>query len=82
VVAEQHLYDTANLILAVIGFAILWTTSIVSMTLWLSSKFRSLERMIYIEMDKHRREDDDKFQKHGDRIIRLELKNYGFAENK
>ena len=49
--------------------------------LWLSAQFRRLERLIYIEMDKHRRDDDVQFDDHGRRIQRLELKSFGFTNS-
>ncbi len=73
--------DPANLVLAVAGFAVLWTASIISGMVWLNGKFRDIESTVYREINKHKDEDDRKFQNHGDRIIRLELRRNGFAES-
>lgn len=48
--------------------------------LWLESRFRQLEKTIYREMDKHRREDDKQFDDQGRRIQRLELNAFGFTK--
>lgn len=48
--------------------------------LWLESRFRSMEKLIYREMEKHRQDDDTKFSNHGTRIQRLELKEFGFTQ--
>ncbi len=71
--------DAAMLVLAIIGFMLTWTTSIVCLVVWLTTKFRDLEKVMYREMDKHRIEDDRQFRIQGTKIQRLELKAFGFT---
>lgn len=71
--------DTATLVLAIIGAVITWTASVISLVVWLTGKFRYLEKTIYREMDKHRREDDNQFRSQGTRIQRLEIKIFGYT---
>ena len=69
--------DSQTLILMGTIFSIAVTSA-----LWLESRFRRLERLIYIEMDKHRREDDEKFDRLGVKVQRLELKEFGFTPDR
>lgn len=71
--------ETVTLIILVLGAIVTWTTSVILLVLWLTGKFRGLEKALYREMDKHRREDDRMFDGHQTRIQRLELKTFGFA---
>lgn len=71
--------DPAALAVAVAGLMIVYTTSVVSLVIWLASKFRSLESLIFREMDKHRREDDDRFSEHAQRLQILELEKLGYT---
>lgn len=71
--------ETATLVLAIIGAVIVWTTSIIGGIIWLTGKFRGLERALYRETDKHRRENDALFTNHLVRIQRLEIKAFGFT---
>jgi len=48
--------------------------------IWLTSQFRRIEKTIYREMDKHRREDDARFHDQGVRLQRVELKAFGFTK--
>lgn len=73
------MHDTATLTLAIIGALMTWTGSVIALVMWLTGKFRSLERTIYHEMDKHRREDDRQFGSQGTRIQRLEIRAFGFT---
>ncbi len=75
------MHDTTTLVLTIIGALLTWTITMVSLASWLSGKFRDLERLVYREMDKHRREDDRQFHRHGVKIQRLELKTFGFTGN-
>lgn len=68
-----------ELMVIIIGALITWTGSVISLVIWLTSKFRYLEQTIYREMDKHRREDDKQFDDHGRKIQRLELRAFGFS---
>ena len=67
--------DSQTLVLMGTIFSIAVTSA-----LWLESRFRKLERLIYVEMDKHRREDDEKFDRLGVKVQRLELKEFGFTQ--
>lgn len=73
------MYDTSMLILAIVGSVLTWTGSIIALVIWLTGKFRELEKLVYREGDKHRREDDIRFRLHGTKIQRLELKAFGFT---
>lgn len=73
--------EPATLIVAIIGALIVWTTSVITLSMWLASKFRFLESTIYREMDKHRKEDDRQFNYQGRRIQRVELKVFGFTHS-
>lgn len=75
------MHDTATLILAILGAALTWTLTIIGFAAWLGEKFRVLERTIYREMDKHRREDDRQFNQQGTKLQRLELKVFGFTNH-
>ena len=67
------------LVLSILGALITWTGSVISLVIWLTGKFRAIEKVIYHEMDKHRREDDRQFGEHATKIQRLELKTFGFT---
>ena len=54
---------------------VLWTASVVSVVLWLSAKFRSLERLIYSEANKIMRRNSELEI----RLMRVELKVFGFT---
>lgn len=71
--------EPVTLIIAIFGAIITWTTTVVAMVLWLNGKFQYLEKTIYREMEKHRREDDAQFRAIGTRIQRMELKVFGFT---
>lgn len=59
---------------------IVYTSSVVGLVLWLSNKFRAMERTFYRELAKHNRQADDIFATYGLRIQRLELRTFGFTE--
>lgn len=65
--------DSVSLIVTIVGALFTWTCTVVSLTMWLASRFRHLEVLIYRENKKL----DDKymalFKEHGDRITVLEL---------
>lgn len=71
--------ENATLIVAIIGLIITYTGSVIFLVLWLTGKFRFLEKALYREMDKHRREDDVMFARHTGKIQRLEIKLFGFT---
>lgn len=73
------MHDTSMLILAIVGSVLTWTGSIIALVIWLTTKFRDLEKLVYREGDKHRREDAVQFKLHGTKIQRLELKAFGFT---
>lgn len=73
------MHDTATLILAIIGALILWTTSVISLVGWLLGRFRSIEKIIYVEMEKSRRANTERFEELITRVYRLELKAFGFT---
>jgi hypothetical protein len=75
----QEMNEATNLILAIFGAIMVWTSSIVGAVLWLSGKFRGVEQTIYKEMDKLRREVEARHYNINTRIQRLEIKLFGFA---
>lgn len=72
--------EVANLILSIVGFAVIWTTSIIGGVIWLNTKFRSVERAIYREDERHRKTNDARFNDLLLRVQRLELRVFGFTE--
>lgn len=64
--------DVAQLVLAIIGAVIIWTTSIIGGMIWLTNKFRNLEKTIYKEIGRVS-------YNHDTRIQRLEYKAFGFS---
>ena len=71
--------EAANLVLAIFGAIMVWTTSIIGGIIWLNGKFRSLEKAIYIESDKLRREYEHRLYNQNTRTQRLEIKVFGFS---
>lgn len=71
------MHETATLTIAIVGLVITYTASIVSLVLWLAGKFRALEATFYRELGKHRDEDTERFNEQGNRIYRLELREFG-----
>lgn len=69
----------ASIVVAIVGLVIVYTGSIISLVLWLASKFASLERTIYSEMEKHRKEDDRRFEHQSQRLQVLELRALGYT---
>ena len=53
-----------------------WTASVVSLVIWLTSKFRSLEILMYSEMKKR----DQRAAMFHDRLMILELKVLGVTQ--
>lgn len=70
-----------TIVLSILGAIVTWTGTVVALVLWLTGKFRDLEKSFYREMDLHRREDNTLFSDHGNRLQRLELKEFGFTQN-
>lgn len=69
----------AELVVAITGLVLVYTTSVVSLVLWLSAKFRALEVAFQREMDKHRDEDAERFLDHAQRLQVLELERLGYT---
>lgn len=67
--------DSATLVVTIIGATITWTTSVVALVAWLFGRFRSLEVLIYKEINAQRKDLDDI----ATRVYRLELKAFGFT---
>lgn len=67
--------EVPQLILAIIGAVVVWTTSIIGGMIWLTGKFRHLEKTIYREAAKH----SVTLYAHNTRIQRLEIKAFGFS---
>jgi len=68
--------DTAMLILAITGALFTWTLSVISLVIWLTTKFRALEIMMYSEMNKR----DQRAAMLHDRLMILELKVLGVTQ--
>lgn len=75
------MHDTATLILAIIGAVLTWTASILALAVWLTGKFRDLEKTIYREDAKHRERMDSELRDHRDRIQILELTALGVTKH-
>lgn len=75
------MHDTATLVLAIISIVIVYTTTVVSLFLWLTSKFRSVETLIFKELGKHAKYDDDRFAAQHDRLMILELSATGVTKS-
>ncbi len=73
--------ESAPLIVAIIGTLIIWTTTVASLSLWLASRFRSLEKLIYHEQNKLDQKYMALFKDHSDRIMVLELKRNGVTKS-
>jgi hypothetical protein len=69
--------ESAMLIIAICGALLTWTVSVVSLVVWLTGKFRSLEVMMYSEMNKR----DQRAQMLHDRLMVLELRVMGVTES-
>lgn len=48
---------------------------------WIESRFRRVEKIIYEEIERHRKSTDSTNADHARRIQRLELKEFGFTKN-
>ena len=71
--------ESISLGLAIFGAVLIWTTSIIGGIIWLGVKFRDVEKTIYREMYKLRREYEIKYYTHNTRIQRLEIRAFGFT---
>lgn len=62
-----------TIVSAVVGGLIVWTTTVVALTMWLSRRFRALESLIYRkinEIEKH-------YYRLHTRLYRIELRVFG-----
>ena len=50
--------------------------------IWLESRFRSVEKSFYKALQDHKTEDQTKFDNHGRRIQRAEIKIFGFGHDR
>ncbi len=71
--------STASLTLAILSALLIYTGSVISLVLWLSNRFRALERTLYKELDRRRTLSEGKFFQLGTKIQRLEIKAFGFT---
>lgn len=69
--------DTAMLTLSIFGALLTWTISVVSLVIWLTSKFRTLEVLLYREMNKR----DERASSFHDRLMILELRVLGVTQS-
>lgn len=72
--------ETVALLVALVTVLGAWTATVVSLALWLAGRFRSVEKLLYALMHDHREEDDRQFREVSNRLIRLEIKSFGFSE--
>jgi hypothetical protein len=71
--------ETADLVLAILGAILVWTTSVIGGMIWLNGKFRSIEQTVYKEATRLRHEFDVKHYSLNTRIMRLEMKGFGYS---
>lgn len=71
--------DSSQLVLAIGGAILVWTTSVITGMIWLTNKFRNLEATIYRESQKNRSQFETQLWNHSTRIQRLELRAFGFT---
>lgn len=69
--------EYVNLIIAIATGLVMWTGTVIGLTLWLHNRFRSLEIAFYRGLGKHRAEIDKKLYEHEGRIQRLEIMTTG-----
>lgn len=69
--------EAANIIIAILGAILLWTVTVVGVTLWINTKFNTHERLVFRENMKTREMLQRVLTQHSGRIMRLELHNYG-----
>lgn len=67
------------LLFGIIGGVFTWTLSVVAAMIWLNGKFRHVEKTIYQQLDRLKREYDVKLNSHSIKIMRLEIKAFGFT---
>lgn len=63
--------------LTAIGIVFTYTITLVGLVNWLNNKFRSLEKLLYRELESHRREYDKQLNNIGIRLLRMELARQG-----
>ncbi len=72
---------TFELDVAIGTLVVVYTSSIIGLVMWLSNKFRAVERIFYRELSGYKARSDHNFLAYGLRIQRLELKAFGFTES-
>lgn len=73
--------STAMLVIAIFTALGGWTVSVIAGAIWLTAKFRAIEVILYKELGQHRREIDERFVQQGDRIQRLEIREFGVTQH-
>lgn len=71
--------DTPMLVLAIFGAIMVWTTSVIGGIIWLNTKFRSIETIVYRELEKYRNRYDTHLYANDTRLQRVELRLFGFT---
>lgn len=71
--------EYATLVSLGVGFLFTWTVTVISLVIWLTGKFRDLEKLIYREMNRHREDDERQFRSLGTEVQRLKIKVFGFT---
>jgi len=72
--------ETTVLIVAILTALLTWSATVAGLVLWLTGKFRDVEKTIYREDDKHRRLHGGILDDHAIRIQKLELYAFGFTK--
>lgn len=68
-----------SVLLTIIGVVFTYTITVVGLVNWLNGKFRSLEKLLYHELEKHRREYDKQLNNIGIRLLRMEIAKTGIT---
>lgn len=71
--------DALALIVSILMAIGVYTASIVGLVLWLTSKFRGLEILIYKEMNSLKEETREDIKDIRDRLYRVELQTFGVS---
>lgn len=73
-------HDTAMLALAILIALGGWTATVAGLVLWLAGRFRSLERLIYQQVNRLRDRHERKMELMARRLMRLEMRVFGHTE--
>lgn len=68
--------EDIGLVITVLGGIGGWTTVVVICTLWLSTRFRELEKMLFRELSNFRKDMEQMLDDHEHRIVKLEYRVY------